>query len=562
MLTLLRRLWWPELRHQPWRNAAALVAVMLGVALAFSVHLINASALAEFSAAVRAVDGLPDLQVVGPSAGFDEALYERIAGSASVALASPIVEVQTDAFDAGAKRVGLRIVGVDALVVAGLAPALLPLPRAGADRFAVIEPHALFLNPEAERRLAGVTAGTPVIVRTASGRAALANAGTIAAGGPPLAVMDIAGVQNSFGLLGRLTRIDVRLAPGADRAAAIRAWSLPPGVRAAAPGEAEQRVSNVSRAYRVNLTVLALVAMFTGAFLVFSILSLSVAQRQQQLALLGVLGLPARGRLRLVLGEAAAIGVVGSLLGLALGAVLAATALRLFGGDLGGGYFAGVAPALHVDAGGAALYGSLGVVAALIGGWLPARAAQTIAPAEALKGLVLRPPRHGSLLLGVATIGLGIGLALLPPIADIPLAAYASVACLLIGGIACVPGGVGLLLRALRPSRHGLTLLAVERARYERDSATIAVAGVVASLALSVALTVMSRAFAMPSRNGSTSSCRPTSMRAPGPAPASATSRPCRRACPSSRVAWQACNGSRRSASSPCCSNRLDRASL
>jgi putative ABC transport system permease protein len=60
--------------------------------------------------------------------------------------------------------------------------------------------------------------------------------------------------------------------------------------------------------------VLALVAMFTGAFLVFSILSLSVAKRQQQLALLGVLGLPARGRLALVLGESALLGLVGSLL--------------------------------------------------------------------------------------------------------------------------------------------------------------------------------------------------------------------------------------------------------
>ncbi|MDQ2929143.1 MAG: ABC transporter permease, partial [Pseudomonadota bacterium] len=38
-------------------------------------------------------------------------------------------------------------------------------------------------------------------------------------------------------------------------------------------------------------------------------------------------------------------------------------------------------------------------------------------------------------------------------------------------------------------------LLAVERARHERDSATIAVAGVVASLALSVALTVMVSSF-------------------------------------------------------------------
>ncbi len=54
MYALLRTFSWQELRHHPWRNAAAVAAVMLGVALAFSVHLINASALSEFSSAVRA----------------------------------------------------------------------------------------------------------------------------------------------------------------------------------------------------------------------------------------------------------------------------------------------------------------------------------------------------------------------------------------------------------------------------------------------------------------------------------------------------------------------------
>ena len=50
-------------------------------------------------------------------------------------------------------------------------------------------------------------------------------------------------------------------------------------VTAGEPGDAAERVSNLSRAYRVNLTVLALVALFTGAFLLFSVLSLSVARR-------------------------------------------------------------------------------------------------------------------------------------------------------------------------------------------------------------------------------------------------------------------------------------------
>jgi putative ABC transport system permease protein len=103
-------------------------------------------------------------------------------------------------------------------------------------------------------------------------------------------------------------------------------------------------VSNLSRAYRVNLTVLALVALFTGAFLVFSVLALSVAQRGPQFALLAVLGATPRQRLALVLAESALLGVAGSLAGLALGTLLASAALQLLGGDLGGGYFAGVQP--------------------------------------------------------------------------------------------------------------------------------------------------------------------------------------------------------------------------
>ncbi|HEX2541828.1 MAG TPA: ABC transporter permease [Caldimonas sp.] len=500
MLSLLRRLSWPELLHHPWRNAAALAAVMLGVALAYSVHLINASALAEFSAAVRAVNGDPDLELVGPRAGFDETLYARVAADAAVSLASPVVDGEVVAFDASGARVPLRVVGVDALVVASLAPALLPRPDAGADRFSALDPRAAFLNAAAAQRLApgraaSAAVAADLVVQAATGRHALRIAGSIAAAGPPLAVLDIAGAQVLLGSVGRLTRIDVRLAPGADREALLARLALPAGMRAAVPGEATERVSNVSRAYRVNLTVLALVAMFTGAFLVFSILSLSVAKRQQQLALLGVLGLGARERMALVLGESAGLGLAGSVLGLALGLALAATALRLFGGDLGGGYFPGVAPALRVDVAGIVVYGALGVVAAVMGGWLPARAAADIAPALALKSLGAARSSRSGLRIGLALIGLGAGLAFLPPIAGIPLAAYASVACLLIGGIACVPAGVGLALAGIAPPRRPLALLAVERARHQRDSATIAVAGVVASLALSVALTVMVASF-------------------------------------------------------------------
>ena len=492
MLDLLRHISWPELRHHPWRHAVAWLAVVLGVALAFSVHLINQSALAEFSAAVRQANGQPDFELRAQREGFDEELYARVANHPGVAIASPVLELDARAVDASGSAFTLRVVGLDALVAATLTPALLPRPDAGADRFALLDPGSVFLNRAARARLG---AADKLSLQIGTRRVEWTTAGSVAADGPPLAVMDIAGAQSAFERLGRLTRIDVRLAPGADRASVLRELALQPGVRAAAPDEAAARISNLSRAYRVNLTVLALVALFTGAFLVFSILSLSVAQRLPQFALLGVLGMSARERLGLVVAESVLLGLAGSIGGIALGTALAALALQVLGGDLGGAYFPGVTPSLHFSAGAAVVYAALGVIAALAGGWLPARSAQRIAPAQALKGLAAEAGGAGTAHVGLGLLALGAALTLAPPIAGIPLAAYVSVACLLLGGIVCVPAGIGVLLGRIAPPRNALALLAVERARHQRHSATIAVAGVIASLALSVALTVMVASF-------------------------------------------------------------------
>nr|WP_119154730.1 ABC transporter permease [Caldimonas tepidiphila] len=499
MPALLRGFSWREWRHHAGRNALAVLAVMLGVALAFSVHLINRSALSEFSAAVRSINGQPDLSLRGATgAGLDEALYGSVAAHPRIARASPVVEAESYALDAAGRRQPLRVLGIDALVAAPLAPGLVPQLAEGQERLDLFAPDALALNAAAQQAL-GLAPGDTLRLQAGLALRELRVVGSVAAGGSPLAVMDIAGAQELFGSLGRLTRIDLQFVAGAAPREVLAELGLPPGVRAVAPDDAAERISNVSRAYRVNLTVLALVALFTGTFLVFSILSLSVAKRQQQFALLGVLGLTARERLLLVLAESALLGVLASVLGLALGTVLAGLALRLLGGDLGGGYFTGVAPSLQFSWAAAAVYGALGIAAALAGGWLPARAMQRLPPAQALKGqgLVDAGRRDGAArALGPALLALGALLALLPPLGGVPLFAYLSVAALLLGGIACVPPAAGAVLALLAPlARHPVGLLALERARRMRHGATLAVAGVVVSLSLAVALTVMVASF-------------------------------------------------------------------
>jgi len=546
MLALLRTFSWQDLRHHPWRSAAAVVAVMLGVALAFAVHVINASALDEFSQAVRAVNGQPDLELRAMQGSLPEALYGQLATHPQVARASPVLEVSavaraaqqapsapsapsasaptastptppalrpstsgTDTSSAAAQApTPIRLLGIDALLVPGMAPALMPRPWPGADRFALFAPATVFLNASALQALGlpatsrNVAEPAPqIFLQAGLQQLPVRVAGTVAAGGAPLAVMDIGAAQDLWGRVGQLSRIDIQLQPGTDRTAweqAVRALPGWPGQLVfAQPGDAAQRISNLSRAYRVNLTVLALVALFTGAFLVFSVLALSVAQRAPQFALLAVLGATPRQRLALVLTESALLGLVGSAAGIALGTALAATALQLLGGDLGGGYFSGVQPALQWSAPAALAYGTLGVLAALVGGWWPARAAQGLPPAQTLKGLGAASVQAGSGMVRVGLIAAGALLTRVPPVMGIPLAAYLAIALLLVGGIALLPWGMAWLLRRLQPlaARHALPLLALERARRMRGTAAIAVGGVVASLSLAVALTVMVSSF-------------------------------------------------------------------
>lgn len=492
MRALLSTFSMQELRHHPWRNASAVVAVMLGVALAFAVHLINASALAEFSSAVSSVNGQPDVSLRARQGPLDDRLLEQVAAHPGVALASPVLEVTTQVLDARGQPVQVKLMGVDALVVAGLSPALMPVVEGtNANRLDLFALDAVFLNPAASQALQGANS-----LQVPGG--ALRVAGRVSAPGAPLLVMDVAAAQERMARPGQLSRIDLRLAPGARTDEVLAGLALPDHVIAQRPEQSGERVSNLSRAYRVNLTVLALVALFTGAFLVFSVLSLSVARRQPQFALLGVLGLSGGERLRLVLAESALLGLLGSALGVALGTALAALALRLLGGDLGGGYFTGESPPLLWSPLAALVYGLLGVAASLVGGWWPARATARMAPALALKGLGAPAPRGGRRhVLALALIALAAALAWAPPVAGIPLAAYVSVGLLLVGGIAALPLAVGWLLDWIAPhvSRRTLPLLAVERSRRLRETAAVATSGVVASLALSVALTVMVASF-------------------------------------------------------------------
>jgi ABC-type lipoprotein release transport system permease subunit len=340
--------WWlirAQFRTRRAATTLSMLAIALGVALGYSIHLINAAALADFSRAMKTVQGDPEAVIAArDSAGsVPLASLNEIARDPAVVVIAPVIETRVRIDNL---RSAVRLIGLDVFSAAAVMPRLLPRQAAGAATGSILE-GGVYASPALLGTLA-LQAGSALTLRRGDQQWSTTIAGDLPAAGADelLLVADIAWVQEHFGPPDAVSEGRVRLAPDTDPASwrAALAQRLPAGLLLRAADDDAARVSNLSRAYRVNLNVLALVALLTGAFLVFATQLTAVAQRSTQFAVLGVLGLSPRMRWLQILGEGLAIGLPGSVLGLGLGYALALAFTRLLGGDLGGGYFSASAP--------------------------------------------------------------------------------------------------------------------------------------------------------------------------------------------------------------------------
>jgi len=486
-----------EIAARPWRSLVGVLAIAIGVAMGYAVQLINHAALSEFSRTAGSLMGNADLEIRGPRGGFDEALYPRLARLPQVAAASPVVEIEAWL---PAQHQTLKLLGVDVFRAAQVTPGLVGRPADSANsRLDLLAPDALFLSPAALATL-GLQAGSTLTVQSGLQTLQLRIAGPLPAldAGLKLGVMDIGAAQWRLDRLGLLQRIDLRLAPGVDADAFAQSLRgiLPAGVVAATPHDTVQGTASLSRAYRVNLNVLALVALFTGAFLVFSTQVLSVLRRRSQLALLRALGMSRRELLRLLLIEGAAQGCVGALLGLGLGFALAAAALRYAGGDLGGGYFDGVRPSLHLEPLATLLFLALGILAATLGSLLPAWEAAHARPAQALKaGDEVALQRLHIPWTSLAMVAGALLLTQAGPVGGLPVFGYLAIALLLVGAIIAMPQLAQTVFGRLPAVRQLPVQLAFTQLAGASGRAAIGLAGILASFSLMASMVIMVASF-------------------------------------------------------------------
>ena len=234
--------------------------------------------------------------------------------------------------------------------------------------------------------------------------------------GATLAGFDLATAQRVLHREGVYDEIDVVAAPGvSDSQLRDRIKAALPAQYQALTGQelAEDTAKTVGQFTKfINYALLAFafVALFVGSFIIVNTFSIILAQRTRELALLRCLGASRRQVLRSVLGEAAIVALLASLVGLGLGVLVAAGLKQVFkaiGADLPSTTLVVLPRTVIV-----ALL--VGVVVTLTASLLPALKATRIPPVAALQEeAVAAPARSGRRRTAAGTVITAIGVALL-----------------------------------------------------------------------------------------------------------------------------------------------------
>src|SRR6185437_3441255 len=137
--------------------------------------------------------------------------------------------------------------------------------------------------------------------------------------------MDIYAAQKMFGRGRTFDRIDLAVRPGRTIAAAESQLGamLGPGFQIEPPSGRGQQFEAMLAAYSMMVSISSAFALFIGMFIIYNSFAIAVTQRRSEIGILRALGATRRQIRWLFLGESAATGLVGSMLGVAFGLLIA-----------------------------------------------------------------------------------------------------------------------------------------------------------------------------------------------------------------------------------------------
>jgi len=508
VVLILRRC---ALRH--WRLAlrqqiALMLILALGSSVYLAVRLANNAALSGFETFTDGITRQPDWTVQAVSGVLRESdvrAMREVLGHRPVSLLPVVEETVTPADESGNGEIGSRatwrLLGVDLVALLNLrgeAPAGL-----GANLQAVRS--GVYVSPKI-----GVKEGETLRLVVDDRVIPLTVAGVVleTPGVPSLPahllLMDLPEAQSVLLRGDKVDRVEV-LAQDSALFPNLRAetgellksrWQVTGGANR------RQLAGTMTQAFRLNLTILSLLALLVGGYLIFQALDGVVLRRREEIGILKSLGVTDRAIQTAFLIEAALLGLCGGALGVLLGWVGAQGAVGGVTKTMNALYGATSEQQAALSWSEALLALSISILASLIAAWWPARMAARTPPAHMLGrhatpfegGTVWRVEWTGWAMMLVAVLLAEVPVLRFASGMRLPLAGYAAALLWLVGaGLAA-----GSMLRGMGKmgSMSGaIARVALSHLRRPTVRHRFAVAALTSAVAMTTGMAVMVASF-------------------------------------------------------------------
>jgi putative ABC transport system permease protein len=370
------------------------VGVALGVAMVIAIDIANGSASRAFDLSAESITGKATHQIIGGPTGLPTEFYTRIRLELGLETSAPVIDQYVRA--ANLDDVALRLLGVDPFAeppfrsyLSGTGIAGSSLANAAAMDAFITQPGSVLISQTLADRF-GIKAGDTLDLRTGEVQSTvrivglLQPADTVSASAlDSLLLADIATAQEIIGVPGHISRVDLILPPDYDTTKIESI--LPAGAKLTTPNAENSAINQMTAAFELNLQALSLLALVVGVFLIYNTVTFSVVQRRPMIGVLRALG-ATRGQIfALILGEAALLGVIGTILGLALGVIFGRASVGLVSQTISDLYFTVNVQRVTVTAFTLIKGAGIGLFASLAAAFIPSVDATTTPPAGTLR---------------------------------------------------------------------------------------------------------------------------------------------------------------------------------